>query len=302
MPTAGDRFNELVAIMAQLRSPEGCPWDRVQTLASLRPYLLEETYEALEALDSGDTAALCEELGDLLLEVVFLSRIAEENGTFSVSDAIDAIVKKLVRRHPHVFGADAKLSTPHEVRGKWEEMKALERSASAAPKTILGGVPKTLPSLLRAYEYGSRAAAVGFDWVRPGDVIDKIEEEVRELREALNQGNPTNLSNPTNLANPTNLSNPTNLANPTNLGNPGNLIEEELGDLLFAIANLSRKLGVEPEAALRRANDKFLTRFSEVERRVTAAGQRMQEKSLDELEATWQDVKRSQNRDATIDR
>ena len=152
MPTAGDRFNELVAIMAQLRSPEGCPWDRVQTLASLRPYLLEETYEALEALDSGDTAALCEELGDLLLEVVFLSRIAEENGTFSVSDAIDAIVKKLVRRHPHVFGADAKLSTPHEVRGKWEEMKASERSASAAPKTILGGVPKTLPSLLRAYD------------------------------------------------------------------------------------------------------------------------------------------------------
>jgi len=182
MPTAGDRFNELVAIMAQLRSPEGCPWDRVQTLASLRPYLLEETYEALEALDSGDTAALCEELGDLLLEVVFLSRIAEENGTFSVSDAIDAIVKKLVRRHPHVFGADAKLSTPHEVRGKWEEMKASERSASAAPKTILGGVPKTLPSLLRAYEYGSRAAAVGFDWVRPGDVIDKIEEEVRAAR------------------------------------------------------------------------------------------------------------------------
>lgn len=278
MPTAGDRFNELVAIMAQLRSPEGCPWDRVQTLASLRPYLLEETYEALEALDSGDTAALCEELGDLLLEVVFLSRIAEENGTFSVSDAIDAIVKKLVRRHPHVFGADAKLSTPHEVRGKWEEMKASERSASAAPKTILGGVPKTLPSLLRAYEYGSRAAAVGFDWVRPGDVIDKIEEEVRELREALNLGNPTNL------------------------GNPGNVIEEEIGDLLFAIANLSRKLGVEPEAALRRANDKFLARFSEVERRVTAAGQRMQEKSLDELEATWQDVKRSQNRDATIDR
>ena len=278
LPTAGDRFNELVAIMAQLRSPEGCPWDRVQTLASLRPYLLEETYEALEALDNGDTAALCEELGDLLLEVVFLSRIAEEDGTFSVSDAIDAIVKKLVRRHPHVFGPDAKLSTPHEVRGKWEEMKASERSASAGPKTILGGVPKTLPSLLRAYEYGARAAAVGFDWVRAGDVLDKIEEEIRELREAVNQGNP---------------------ADP---GTPGSVIEEEMGDLLFAIANLSRKLGVEPEAALRRASDKFLTRFSEVERRVTAAGQRMQEKSLDELEATWQDVKRSQTRDATIDR
>jgi MazG family protein len=281
MTTPGERFNELVSIMAQLRSPEGCPWDREQTLSSLRPYLLEETYEALEALDNGDTAALCEELGDLLLEVVFLSRIAEESGSFSVADAIDAIVQKLVRRHPHVFGPDAKLSTPHEVRGKWEEMKASERSHASTPTTILGGVPKTLPSLLRAYEYGARAAAVGFDWVRPGDVVDKIEEEVRELREAVNLADPGNLGNP---------------------GNPGNeSIEEELGDLLFAVANLSRKLGVEPEAALRRANDKFLARFSEVERRITASGQRMQEKTLDELEATWQDVKQSTEDGATLD-
>jgi MazG family protein len=284
MSTPGDRFNELVEIMAQLRSPEGCPWDRVQTLASLRPYLLEETYEALEALDAGDMAGLCEELGDLLLEVVFLSRIAEESGTFSVSDAIDAIVKKLVRRHPHVFGPDAKLSTPHEVRGKWEEMKASERSASAAPKTTLGGVPKTLPSLLRAYEYGARAAAVGFDWIRAGDVIEKIEEEVRELREAVGSGNVRNQGDSGNE------------------GSRSNVIEEELGDLLFAIANLSRKLGVEPEAALRRANDKFLKRFTEVERRITASGQRMQEKTLDELEATWQDVKRSALSGATLDR
>jgi tetrapyrrole methylase family protein / MazG family protein len=279
MTTPGERFNELVSIMAQLRSPGGCPWDREQTLSSLRPYLLEETYEALEALDNGDTAALCEELGDLLLEVVFLSRIAEESGSFSVADAIDAIVQKLVRRHPHVFGLDAKLSTPHEVRGKWEEMKAAERSHASTPTTILSGVPKTLPSLLRAYEYGARAAAVGFDWVRPGDVVDKIEEEVRELRAAVN------------------------LTDPGNPGNQGNeSIEEELGDLLFAVANLSRKLGVEPEAALRRANDKFLARFSEVERRITASGQRMQEKTLDELEATWQDVKQSAEDGATLDR
>ena len=282
MTTPGERFNELVSIMAQLRSPEGCPWDREQTLSSLRPYLLEETYEALEALDNGDTAALCEELGDLLLEVVFLSRIAEESGSFSVADAIDAIVQKLIRRHPHVFGLDAKLSTPHEVRGKWEEMKASERSHASTPTTILSGVPKTLPSLLRAYEYGARAAAVGFDWVRPGDVVDKIEEEVRELREAVN------------------LTDPGNLGNPGNQGNES--IEEELGDLLFAIANLSRKLGVEPEAALRRANDKFLARFSEVERRITASGQRMQEKTLDELEATWQEVKQSAEDGATLDR
>jgi MazG family protein len=296
MTTPGDRFNALVAIMAQLRSPGGCPWDREQTLASLRPYLLEETYEALEALDNGDTAALCEELGDLLLEVVFLSRIAEEDGTFSVSDAIDAIVKKLVRRHPHVFGTDAKLSTPKEVRGKWEEMKASERSASTTPKTILGGVPKTLPSLLRAYEYGTRAAAVGFDWVLAGDVVDKIEEEVRELRDAVerqgtDQGRRTGDEGRAAAAS----------AGPhVSSASPGN-IEEELGDLLFAIANLSRKLGVEPEAALRRANDKFLARFSEVEQRVTASGQRMQEKTLEELEATWQDVKRSQH-GATLDR
>jgi MazG family protein len=296
MTTPGDRFNALVAIMAQLRSPGGCPWDREQTLASLRPYLLEETYEALEALDNGDTAALCEELGDLLLEVVFLSRIAEEDGTFSVSDAIDAIVKKLVRRHPHVFGTDAKLSTPKEVRGKWEEMKASERSTSTTPKTILGGVPKTLPSLLRAYEYGARAAAVGFDWVLAGDVVDKIEEEVRELRDAVerqgtDQGRRRGDEGRAAAAS----------AGPhVSSASPGN-IEEELGDLLFAIANLSRKLGVEPEAALRRANDKFLARFSEVEQRVTASGQRMQEKTLEELEATWQDVKRSQ-RGATLDR
>ena len=282
MTTPGERFNELVSIMAQLRSQEGCPWDREQTLSSLRPYLLEETYEALEALDNGDTAALCEELGDLLLEVVFLSRIAEESGFFSVADAIDAIVQKLIRRHPHVFGLDAKLSTPHEVRGKWEEMKASERSHTSTPTTILSGVPKTLPSLLRAYEYGARAAAVGFDWVRPGDVVDKIEEEVRELREAVN------------------LTDPGNLGNPGNQGNES--IEEELGDLLFAVANLSRKLGVEPEAALRRANDKFLARFSEVERRITASGQRMQEKTLDELEATWQEVKQSAEDGATLDR
>ena len=266
--------------MAQLRSPDGCPWDREQTLATLRPYLLEETYEALEAIDHGDMAGLREELGDLLLEVVFLSRIAEESGTFSVVDAIDAIVHKLVRRHPHVFGPDARLSTPHEVRGKWEEMKASERSGSATPKTILGGVPKTLPALLRAYEYGARAAAVGFDWQRPLDVVTKIDEELQELREAVNRSNP---------------------ANPTNLTNPSTDIEEELGDLLFAIANLSRKLGLEPEAALRRANDKFLERFSEVERRITASGQRMQEKTLEELEATWQEVKRSARDGAMTD-
>ena len=299
MTTPGARFDELVQIMARLRSPDGCPWDREQTLRSLRPFLLEETYEALEALDNGDSAGLCEELGDLLLEIVFLSRIAEESGGFTVTDAIDAIARKLVRRHPHVFGDDNKLTTPHEVRGKWEEMKASERSTAGTEKTILGGVPRTLPALLRAYEYGARAAAVGFDWSRPLDVVNKIEEEIRELREVLNLTNP---ANPTNQTNPINPINPTNRVDQVNqVGQVGQVdkvarVEEEMGDLLFAIANLSRKLGVEPESALRRANDKFLARFTAVEQRVAAAGERLQEKTLDELEAAWQDVKRLTDR------
>ncbi len=293
MTTPGSRFDELVQIMARLRSPDGCPWDREQTLQSLRPFLLEETYEALEALDNGDTAGLCEELGDLLLEIVFLSRIAEESGGFTVTDAIDAIAAKLVRRHPHVFGADDKLTTPHEVRGKWEEMKAAERSTAGTEKTTLGGVPRALPALLRAYEYGARAAAVGFDWSRPLDVVDKIEEEVRELREALNATNLADLRNPVNRVDRVDQVDQVNRVEQVDQVARA---EEEMGDLLFAIANLSRKLGVEPESALRRANDKFLARFTAVERRVAAAGERMQEKTLDELEAVWQDVKRLTDR------
>jgi len=268
MPTPGERFDELVRIMATLRGPQGCPWDREQTLASLRPFLLEETYEALEALDRGDLDSLREELGDLLFEIVFLARIAEEGGYFSVADAAADVGAKLVRRHPHVFGDHARLKTADEVRGKWEEMKAAEGTAGPRGKTLLGGVPRTLPGLLRAYEYGSRAAAVGFDWIRAADVIDKIEEEVRELRDELSksaQGDE---------------------------GDRARRVEEEMGDLLFAIANLSRKLGVEPEAALRRANDKFQARFSVLESRIVGRGERLQDKTLEELENEWQLVKR----------
>jgi MazG family protein len=272
MPTPGERFDELVRIMATLRGPQGCPWDREQTLASLRPFLLEETYEALEALDRGDLDSLREELGDLLFEIVFLARIAEEGGHFSVADAAADVGAKLVRRHPHVFGDHARLKTAEEVRGKWEEMKAAERGKGAREaeggKTLLGGVPRTLPGLLRAYEYGSRAAAVGFDWVRAADVIDKIEEEVRELRDALSKSARADEAE------------------------RARRVEEEMGDLLFAIANLSRKLGVEPEAALRRANDKFQARFTALESRVVSRGERLQGKSLEELENEWQLVKR----------
>jgi MazG family protein len=175
MADAGDRFDELVRIMASLRGPEGCPWDREQTLGSLRPFLLEETYEALAALDHGDMAGLREELGDLLFEIVFLARLAEEGGHFSVADAAADVGAKLVRRHPHVFGDEPRLTKAGEVIGKWEEMKAKEGGKGGKGKTLLGGVPETLPALLRAYEYGSRAAAVGFDWSAASDVIAKIE-------------------------------------------------------------------------------------------------------------------------------
>jgi MazG family protein len=268
MHTPGDRLTELVEIMRALRSPEGCPWDREQTLESLRPFLLEETYEALEAIDSGDPAALREELGDLLFEVVFLAHIAEEAGQFSIADAIETIATKLVRRHPHVFGDAERAQSAADVLGRWEELKRDERAATGGPvKTTLGGVPKTLPGLLRAYEYGSRAASVGFDWERASDVIGKIEEEVREIRGALE-----------------------------NAATQPAALEEEMGDLLFAIANLSRKLGVEPENALRRANDKFAARFTELERRLTERGVPMKTAGLDALEAEWQALKRDMDK------
>src|SRR6187397_1919217 len=180
----GERFERLVEIMRALRAPDGCPWDREQTHTSLRPFVLEETYEVLEAIESGQLANLCEELGDFLFEAVFLARISEEAGDFTIGDAISAI---LVRRHPHVFerkSGDPAL-TSGQVIEKWETLKARERAAAGAPAkttTTISGVPKTLPALLRAYEVSFRAAAVGFDWAKPDDVLDKIEEEVDELR------------------------------------------------------------------------------------------------------------------------
>ena len=268
MQTPGERFDHLVEIMRRLRAPDGCPWDRAQTLTSLRPFLLEETYEALEALDRDDTEGLREELGDLLFEIVFLSQIAAEAGVFTVGDAIDAVAVKLVRRHPHVFGESPRAQSADEVLGRWEDLKRDERAkGGAGPKATLEGVPRTLPGLLRAYEYGSRAAAVGFDWERTADVLDKIDEEVRELREAVEAA-----------------------AGATPPG-PSTHIEEEMGDLLFAIANLSRKLGVEPEGALRAANDKFAGRFNELEHRFAARGASMKDAGLDALEAEWQVIK-----------
>jgi MazG family protein len=272
--TAGARFDRLTDVMRTLRGPAGCPWDREQTLRSLRPFVLEETYELLDALDRGDMDALREELGDFLFEAVFLARIAEDDGHFSIGDAIQAITDKLVRRHPHVFTPDGEpLSTAsarmtsQAVIEKWEDLKARERTESEKPEqTILSGVPRTLPALLRAYELSARAAAVGFDWEKATDVLAKIEEEISEVRQELAVPNID-----------------------------ANSVEEEMGDLFFALANLSRKLGVEPEAALRRANDKFQKRFDMMEREARSSGQRLKELSLDELERRWRVVKSSED-------
>jgi ATP diphosphatase len=268
--SAGARFERLVNIMRTLRGPHGCPWDREQTLRSLRPFVLEETYELLDALDREDLDGLREELGDFLFEAVFLAQIADEGGHFSIGDAIQAIADKLVRRHPHVFTPDGRPLaaagdglTSQAVIEKWEALKAQERAtAGAAEKTILSGVPRTLPALLRAYELSARAAAVGFDWARAGDVLDKIDEEVAELRAVV----------------------------ATESGDAQRL-EEEMGDALFSIVNLARKMGIEPEAALRRANDKFQARFEHLERAVKDDGARLPDLTLDELEERWQRVK-----------
>jgi MazG family protein len=269
--TPGSSFERLVEIMRRLRAPDGCPWDREQTPASLRPFVLEETYEVLEAIEHGTPEDLCEELGDFVFEAVFLARMHEEAGNFSIGDVVDGIADKLVRRHPHVFerGDGQEALTSGQVLERWEALKARERALAGkkAPekkvKTTLSGVPQTLPSLLRGYELSARAAAVGFDWAKATDVLDKIDEEVAELRREVESGATGDLSR----------------------------AEDEMGDLLFSIANLSRKLGVEPEAALRRACDKFSARFGYMETELAARGVSLPDASLDEMEAEWQNAK-----------
>jgi MazG family protein len=273
MPNAAEEFVRLLEIMATLRGPEGCPWDREQTVDSLKPFVLEETYEVLQAIDHQDHEALREELGDFVFEAVFLAELEAEAGRFTIADSLKSICDKLVRRHPHVFAraaGEAPLSSAGQVRTRWEEIKAREGSggsearAADVAKPLLGGIPPLLPALLRAYQIGLRAASVGFDWIRARDVVDKIQEEVDELREVVGSGAPDAAR-----------------------------AEEEMGDLLFAIANLSRKLGLEPETALRKANDKFTERFGSMERRIAASGRSVRDMSLDELEAEWQRAKAS---------
>jgi nucleoside triphosphate diphosphatase len=263
---AGEAFQRLVDIMRRLRAPGGCPWDREQTIHSLRGFVLEETYEVLDAIDRSDHEGLRGEIGDLLFEGVFLAQIEADEGRFSIADSIRAISDKLIRRHPHVFGdpetkEHPKVETAGKVVEQWEQIKAREQASAGEKRSLLKGVPKSMPSLLRAHEIGTRVAAVGFDWPAAEDVIDKIDEEVRELRDAVR----------------------------TNEGHAR--VEEEMGDLLFSIANLARKLGVEPESALRRANEKFSQRFEALERQLEKDGRSVQDATLDEMEEAWGQVK-----------
>jgi tetrapyrrole methylase family protein/MazG family protein/ATP diphosphatase len=258
---AGAAFQKLVDIMARLRGPQGCPWDREQTLESLRGFVLEETHEVLDAIDRGDTDALRGEIGDLIFEGVFLAQVCADAGHFTVAESLNAITAKLIRRHPHIFDPDGRaLDTPGEVHQQWEQIKAKEQADRGERRSVLRGLPKTLPSLLRAYEIGTRVAAVGFDWSRTTDVIDKIEEEVAELRQAsASEGSART--------------------------------EEEMGDLLFSIANLSRKLGIDPESALRKANEKFTKRFTALEDNFHARGESVHGASLEEMEREWALIK-----------
>jgi nucleoside triphosphate diphosphatase len=269
--SSGDAFARLVDVMRTLRSPEGCPWDREQTLHTLAPFVLEETYEVLDAIERGDPGALKEEVGDLIFEGVFLAQVASDAGTFTVVDALDYVVGKLVRRHPHVFNDDGQVHdaaskerapTARAALERWESLKAQERTERGQTHRTLSDLPGSLPALLRAFKIGKRVAAVGFDWQHAQDVIAKVEEEVAELRDAVHRS-PHDRTH----------------------------IEEEMGDLLFALANLSRKLGIEPEAALRRANAKFTNRFNELERRFAERGQRLDQSTLDEMDAEWRRVK-----------
>jgi len=253
--TTGQKFEQLVGIMARLRAPGGCPWDREQNFDTIKPYLIEETYEVLDAIDARDWPGLAEELGDLMLEAVFFAQMAAEEGKFTIADSLDSINEKLVRRHPHVFASgDAK--TAGDVVRRWEEIKSDEKKTRGeAPKSMLAGVPRSLPALVEAQQISSKAAHAGFDWENTDQVVDKVHEELNELMEARK-------------------------------GDSREAIEGEIGDILFALVNVARHLKVDPEQALRKSNAKFRRRFAHVESNAQLPGA-----SLSEMEALWQEAK-----------
>ena len=254
------RVDELVEIMARLRDPErGCPWDRVQTFRSIAPYTIEEAYEVTDAIERDDLDALVDELGDLLFQVVFHAQLARERGAFDFSDVVEAIAGKMVRRHPHVFGDDAVSSAAEQSR-RWEDMKSAERSEGGEGGSLLDDVPVTLPALTRAVKLQRRAARCGFDWPNAQAVLDKLHEEIGELRGAMRDGDEAD-------------------------------VEDELGDLLFTVANLARHLGVDPETSARGAGNKFERRFRELEARAREGGAPAEARDPAVLEAIWSRIK-----------
>jgi MazG family protein len=260
---AGEKFQKLVAIMARLRSPHGCPWDREQTFDTIKPYLLEESYEVIDAIDARDWRELTGELGDLLLQAVFFAQMAAEEGHFRIEDSLDDINEKLVRRHPHIFG-EAEAHTAEDVKRRWDEIKAEERKAkNAAEELLLDSVPKNLPALMEAAQIHSKAARAGFNWRNAEEVLQKLEEELRELREARHTGRPEKL-------------------------------EHEIGDVLAVVVNLARFLHVDPEQALRKGNKRVRRRFAYVETALRREGRSLADSDIDEMEALWQEAKRSE--------
>jgi tetrapyrrole methylase family protein / MazG family protein len=256
---AGEKFEMLLQVMSRLRAPGGCPWDRKQSFDTIKSFLLEETYEVLDAIDARDWRGVAEELGDLLLQPVFLGEIAAEQGLFTISDSLDAINEKLVRRHPHVFG-NAVAETPEDVKRRWDEIKKEEKPTSSG-ESVLDGVPRNLPALVEAEKIGHKAASIGFEWPDIGGVLEKLQEEAAELVSAKETATQEH-------------------------------IEHELGDVLFTIVNLARFLKVDPEQALRKTNGRFRKRFAHVEKEIAGSPDTPAEISIERMEGLWQEAKR----------
>jgi ATP diphosphatase len=292
--TTGERFERAVAIMARLRAPGGCPWDREQTFDSIKPYTLEETYEVLEAIDNRDWDELSGELGDLLLQVLFYSEMSRERGTFSINEVLDKLSAKLVHRHPHVFG-DVQAETASEVVRNWETIKAEEKKKRRAagegkdgkeperPESVLEGVSSAMPSLLEAHKLSSRAAQVGFDWPSVDGLFDKLHEETEELREQLKE-----------FPAPGPRQALRGIAGSGQPQVPEDLrvrMEEEVGDLFFVLVNIARYLSLDPESALKKTNRKFKRRFQWMEHQLREAGSKPEQATTEELESLWQQAK-----------
>jgi len=299
MASTGEKFERAVGVMARLRAPGGCPWDREQTFDSIKPYTLEETYEVLEAIDNRDWDELTGELGDLLLQVLFYAEMAKEAGHFSIDDVLERLSSKLIARHPHVFG-DVKVETSGDVLRNWEALKAEEKKQRLAagggkakkaeehPESILAGISVAIPSLLEAFKLSSRAAHVGFEWPTIEGLFAKLDEETQELRQQLELFPPPGPRPPNR-----------GVAGSSGVSPSEELkarMEDEVGDLLFTVVNIARFLHLDPESALRKTNRKFKRRFQTMETQLRSRGGKLQESSLEELEALWQQSKQSERR------